>query len=1212
MKKIILFIIASTFLLQFAYPQDSLQARIVLIGDAGQLTNGRHPVVAGVKHSILLDDKTTILFVGDNLYKVGLPDNSIPNFDIAKAPLDSQIHIADNTPAKVYFIPGNHDWANGGTNGYESILREQDYVNYLSNKNVGFYPKDGCSGPVQVDITKDIVLLIMDSQWWIHPYDKPGVESDCPCKTKNEALTLLEDLLTKNSKKLVLFATHHTFRSFGIHGGYFTIKQHIFPFTDGLPNLYIPLPVIGSLYPLTRAIFGTTEDMKHPMYASMIHDIEAVIRGHQNVIYVAGHEHTLQLIQDSGYNFIVSGSGSKSSRVSKTRKTLFASPLNGFVTLEVSKNKNVITNFYTVKGDSVTKAFTKNIMDFSKIPKAKEDTPRNVEFAFKDSVIISASNRYSKTNPLKNLIMGSNYRSVWGTPIHLKVFNIRTEKGGLKVVSLGGGKQTRSLKLADKDGKVYSLRSVDKDPEKALPENLRGTMAQSIVQDLISASFPYAPPVVEDLSHAVNVPSSTSEFFFIPDDPALGIYRPLFANTVCMLEDREPTPDEASSKSTAKILNKMYESNKNHVNQPAVLNARILDMFIGDWDRHFDQWKWSTSDTGKGKLYVPLPKDRDQAFFKSNGLLVKLATKEKLPFLQGFRRNFPDINGLNYVARNFDRIFLNGLDKNQWQQIIDSFKYRMTDSVINEAVKELPPEIYLTNGKSIRDKLKSRRNLLSQKGLHYYRFLSRNVDVVGSNEQEYFKVKNNNNDVQVIVYQRKKGQDSSSVIFNRTFKWHDTKEIRLYGLNGDDKFEVDQDVHSKIKLRIIGGRGNDTFDLKGNLPNRVYDQSYEKNAIINSRRTHIEFSKDPLINEYQNSAFQYNVKHFPQINLGYNVEDKFLVGMGFSSKTYGFRKEPYSTYQKLSTLYAIEHKAFQVKYQGIFNSVVLGKDIILNGELVDPTLTNFFGFGNNNKIKGDTLREFYRVRYKFIQADLLLRQRFIDIVEVSLGPSYYHYWSLYSDNKSRILANPSIIGTDSSDIYSKKAYLGGKLKVDINFIDNEFIPTRGIIWNTEFSSLAGLNSNSKTITKLTSDMSVYATVSDLSKITAVFRFGGGHIFSNNYEYFQALTLGANNYARGYRKDRFRGSSLAYGSAEMRLKLFKSNSYVIPGDVGAIGFYELGRVWLKNEISHRWHPSYGGGLYFTPFNFAVVSVVMAFSPEDQLFNFSLGTKFNISF
>ena len=133
MRKYNLMLIAF-FCMSAVYAQDSLQATIVLIGDAGQLTNGRQPVVRAVQTHIPLNKKTTVVYLGDNLYKTGLPDDMLPTYEIAKAPLDSQIMIAGKSPVNVYFIPGNHDWANGGKNGYEYILRVQNYIDVLGNK----------------------------------------------------------------------------------------------------------------------------------------------------------------------------------------------------------------------------------------------------------------------------------------------------------------------------------------------------------------------------------------------------------------------------------------------------------------------------------------------------------------------------------------------------------------------------------------------------------------------------------------------------------------------------------------------------------------------------------------------------------------------------------------------------------------------------------------------------------------------------------------------------------------------------------------------------------------------------------------------------------------------------------------------------------------------------------------------------------------------
>ncbi len=103
---------------------------------------------------------------------------------------------------------------------------------------------------------------------------KPGLESSCDQKTEDEVLSELADIAARNPGKLLVSAAHHPLRSHGIHGGYYKLKQHIFPLTDARPFLYLPLPVIGSVYPLVRGVFGTREDLPHPLYKRMIAGIE--------------------------------------------------------------------------------------------------------------------------------------------------------------------------------------------------------------------------------------------------------------------------------------------------------------------------------------------------------------------------------------------------------------------------------------------------------------------------------------------------------------------------------------------------------------------------------------------------------------------------------------------------------------------------------------------------------------------------------------------------------------------------------------------------------------------------------------------------------------------------------------------------------------------------------------------------------------------------
>jgi len=229
-----------------------------------------------------------------------------------------------------------------------------------------------------------------------------------------------------------------------------------------------------------------------------------------------------------------------------------------------------------------------------------------------------------------------------------------------------------------------------------------------------------------------------------------------------------------------------------------------------------------------------------------------------------------------------------------------------------------------------------------------------------------------------------------------------------------------------------------------------------------------------------------------------------------------------------------------------------------------------------------------------------------------VGPKVFHYWFTPKDNDGRILEEPSVAGLDSASVYETKTYVGGKLAVNFNNLNNELFPTRGVQWNTELVSMAGVTKNSHNITTLTSDMTVYASVSEAANFIMVARFGGGHIFSSHYEYFQALNLGANNFLRGFRKTRFTGSSVAYNSLEARIKLVDVKSYLFPGVLGLVLFNDVGRVWVKNESSTKWHDALGGGFYFIPFKLVLISATIAFSEEERLLNFSVGTKLNLTF
>jgi len=402
-----------------------------------------------------------------------------------------------------------------------------------------------------------------------------------------------------------------------------------------------------------------------------------------------------------------------------------------------------------------------------------------------------SANKELGGNGFKRWLIGENYRKEWTDSILVPVLNFKNDFGGLIPEKEGGGKQTHSLHIKDGNGRNWVLRSIQKFPEKVIAPELKGTIAESLVHDGISASYPYSVLSVGTLAKAAGIPYFPNTVVYIPDDPALGEFRSTYANTLSLLELK--TIGKKETDDTEDIVLKLYKDNKTIIDQQAVLKARLLDNFIMDLDRHEGQWEWAQKDSAGKTYYYPIPKDRDQAFFKADGLIPrKLSRKSTLGQLQGFGAKFKNVRTFNYAARNFDRAFLTELDANIWSNEIDAFLSSLSDDVITSALNKQPQEIQGYHSQKIADALKEKKSLFKNDMMQYYRFLSETVSVVGNNTDEVFTItKNTDGSVQVTVHDKK----DSAVTYSRLFDTA-TQEIRIYGLEGNDEFLINGESSS--------------------------------------------------------------------------------------------------------------------------------------------------------------------------------------------------------------------------------------------------------------------------------------------------------------------------------------------------------------------------------------------------------------------------------
>jgi hypothetical protein len=338
--------------------KEELSRRILLIGDAGQqAAEVREPVLDALEmQASLIPDKTTILFLGDNIYPYGLDEPDHRLRAISERRLMEQILVVENANVKGIFIPGNHDWDKGRKNGWKRILLQQQFIEEKGSDNLMMLPGDGCPGPSLIDYDK-LRLVIIDSQWWLHKHEKPTEENrgGCVFASESEILNAVENALQTAGDKFVLIAAHHPLDTHGPHGGHFNWKDHLFPLLNLNPYLWIPLPVVGSLYPLFRLLGITRQDITNPTYKYYINNFKSILSKYKNLAFASGHEHSLQILEGASGNFyLISGFGTSThdSNITTDVNTVYADDEQGFIQVDILKDGRARCSVFQVEEES--------------------------------------------------------------------------------------------------------------------------------------------------------------------------------------------------------------------------------------------------------------------------------------------------------------------------------------------------------------------------------------------------------------------------------------------------------------------------------------------------------------------------------------------------------------------------------------------------------------------------------------------------------------------------------------------------------------------------------------------------------------------------------------------------------------------------------------------------------------------------------------------
>ena len=1205
----------------FGYPENKqIEKSFYLLGDGGYSPPGGTSLGLLAFKTFLDSVKKTenyTIFLGDNIYPDGMPAEGSPNREAAEYRLDAQLDAIENYEGRVVVIPGNHDWYNEKLKGLE---RQKDYLKKKFEELLIWSPEIGC-GLESIEISENIQLIVIDSQWYLEDWDRnPKINDDCEQIKTREAMFLeLQSEIESNQNKTVLVALHHPVYTNGVHGGQYSFDRHIYP-----SQKKIPVPILGSLATLIRTTGGVSiQDAQNNRYKSLADRLSTIAQSAERLIFVSGHEHSLQYIIHDSIHQVVSGSGSKASYATLSNDGLFAYNGQGFAVLDVFEDGSSWISFYGNQENKPKLLYQKEVFE-TPVPFEFKEYPDTFPSTMTTSIYKEED---TEKSPVYNTVWGERYRELYGTDVKLPVADLDTLYGGLEVVREAGGHQTVSLRVKDSLGREYNIRRVRKDALRFLQnvafknqpveDKLENTVAEDLMADFYTAAHPYGFLAIPTLSQAAGVYHTNPKIFYLPKQEALGKYNSVHGDDIYMIVERPEegwkgyesfgSPDH-DIVSTAGMLERLRRDEKYILDEAAYVRARIFDMLIGDWDRHQDQWRWAEIEDSEGNHYFkPIPRDRDQVFSNFDGAFFGT-----LRALTGFANQFAvygdnitDVEWFNIAALGLDRSLLQNTGKDTWMEQARFIKENVTEEVIREAFSKLPEE---TRGKASEELMANvigRRNNIVDIAERYYTHLSSLAIVTGTDKDDFIDIERlEDGNTRVTVTRNKDGERAEN-LSDKVYIQEETEEIWVYGLDDDDKIFVKGSGPGNIFVRVIGGQNNDVYTIDNGSNLKIYDHRSLPNTVEKAGNAKFRFTDNYEINTYDKDKKTFSSGAIlPE--LGYNPDEGFTVGLEFIKSINKFKRNPFTAQHTFAGEFHTATNGFSLRYEAEFASIVGKYNLLLGANFSSPQFSeNFFGFGNETMNLDDDLGlDYNRVGINEIGVKAAL------VNKTPFG-SFFGFTASFEgieveENEGRFIAEE--YQTSDPNFFDRKYFAGLDAMYRYESYDDKLNPTRGMLFELNLGGKINTAEPGRQYGYFKPYMGFYNALTRNRKLVLKTRAEAHINIGQEFEFYQSAQLGAESGLRGYRLERYSGKSSFGTGADLRYSFNTVKTSFLPFQLGIFGGYDLGRVWVDGENSDVWHDSYGGGFWVNSAEAIQGRFSLFAGSEGPRFQFGIGLKF----
>ena len=1222
-------------------PEESLKPThsLFLIGSTGAAEETAGLELLGA-HLAEAPRKSTVLFMGDHVPQGMPPESDTDGWATTQRLLDRELQILDNFKGRPLFLPGDRDWHRYGARG---IRRQEQYVEAYLNRGIededdwkNYYRPDGaCSGPEVIELNDRLVLVLVDSQWWLEDWDEdPYINTGCEVESRERFAEIMADVYEEYEGKNVVVASHHALRSVGPYGGASTFKEHLFPLTALNDNLYLPLPGIGSVATAIRKSGISKQDQSNATNKAFQRALMNGAGPGEEIIFVAGHDHSLQYLNERGRTYVGSGSGSDATVTAARRKAEFSYGTVGISRIDFYEDGSAWLEFHIPPDDGTNplgvRVFRQQIKEA--LPPA-EPPVRDYDFSEYESGIDSSLQfpvtfEVRDKGKLGRAMLGEHHRAVYLEKINFPVLDLATFKGGLTPIKKGGGKQTHSIRFRNPEGHEYVMRSLTKDL-KTIPYPFnRMNLVNFLFKENFLAINPFMSLAIPVLAEASGIYHTNPNIYYVPKQPTLGAFNEDFGNEVYLVEERaskdrsdlESFGNASKFVSTPDLVEKMRNNHKHRVDQRWVARSRLFDLLIGDFDRHDDQWRWAVVEDNEAyKLYRPVPRDRDQAFSRYDGIILGVTAPYHMLLRQvtDYEAGIKDYGWATHNTRFFDHDFMNELTLEDFLAEATYIQEHLTDEAIDAAFDRLPPYVQSISTERISRALRGRRDDLPNMARAFYAQLSKQVVLHGADKREFYEIiHRNGGETEVNIYDQEKDKVRGERLYHRVFRTSETKEIMIYGLGKDDIFSFSGTADRGVLIRAIGGAGEDKFVDESSVGGRgrthhIYDSREGTELQLN------EESRDRTGNIRQYNTYDRLGSHLdkpvfvPFPLAGFNVDDGLLLGARGDWIIPAFKRQPYGQRHSVGATYAFATGGLEFESKHEFIGAASRWDLLVYTNLRnDRYAFNFFGLGNDSEPTAAPIDRsnlnFYRVRQNLAALHLGLQRRFGDeLGKFVVGPLIEA--TSIQDTPDRFIGRDDT-GLQMSDLEAR-LYVGLRAALSLSSIDNHISPREGFQFHLSSSLRSDLRGSDRSFMRYETGLKLYKSIGrGTNPLTFATYVGAAHAGADT-DFFLLPTLGQQENIRGFFQERYRGRTSFFQLTDVRLSIGGWNNAILPFSFGLTGSFDHGRIWSPGENSDTWHSSYGGGIFLVPLNLTVVTVSYHVADgETGLFRVKVGHGF----